>query len=147
MSDTTTGSRDIKAHATTSFADLGKEMWAYLTGKGAAINYEFVDMTVEVPRETGPESPRATWKLDGTLRMCNTALRQLFGLADGVVGLPPEEVFATATVKPREPEAFVERLRELCANPSEVDESEWELATARPRIVQRYSAPMRNQVG
>lgn len=67
--DAATGSRDIKNHETTSFADLGKEMWAYLTGKGAAINYEFVDMTVEVPRETGPESPRATWKLNGSLRI------------------------------------------------------------------------------
>ena len=49
------------------WTDLGKEMWSYLTGKGAAINYEFVDMTVEVPRETGPQAPRATWKLNGTL--------------------------------------------------------------------------------
>ncbi|WP_375481285.1 hypothetical protein [uncultured Jatrophihabitans sp.] len=64
-----TGSRTIKNQQTTSFADLGKEMWAYLTGKGAAINYEFVDMTVEVPRETGTEAPRATWKLNGTLRI------------------------------------------------------------------------------
>lgn len=69
MADIATGARDIKEHATTSFADLGKEMWAYLTGKGAAINYEFVDMTVEVPRETGSEAPRATWKLNGTLRI------------------------------------------------------------------------------
>ncbi|MHA3701711.1 hypothetical protein ACXR2U_05960 [Jatrophihabitans sp. YIM 134969] len=69
MADLATGSRDIKEHGTTSFADLGKEMWAYLTGKGAAINYEFVDMTVEVPRETGADSPRATWKLNGTLRI------------------------------------------------------------------------------
>ncbi len=53
----------------TSFADLGKEMWSYLTGKGAAINYEFVDMTIEVPRSTDAEAPRATWKLDGTLRI------------------------------------------------------------------------------
>lgn len=67
--DVATGSRDIKSHAKTSFADLGKEMWAYLTGKGAAINYEFVDMTVEVPRETGSDAPRATWKLNGTLRI------------------------------------------------------------------------------
>ena len=44
-------------------------MWSYLTGKGAAINYEFVDMVVEVPRETGPEAPRATWRLNGTLRI------------------------------------------------------------------------------
>ena len=67
--DAATGTRDIKSHDTTSFADLGKEVWSYLTGKGAAINYEFVDMTVEVPRETGPEAPRATWKLNGTLRI------------------------------------------------------------------------------
>jgi len=53
----------------TSFADLGKEMWSFLTGKGAAINYEFVDMLVEVPQETGPDSPRATWRLHGTLRI------------------------------------------------------------------------------
>ena len=53
----------------TNFADLGKEMWAYLTGRGAAINYEFVDMTVEVPRETGAGAPRAAWKLNGTLRI------------------------------------------------------------------------------
>ena len=50
-------------------ADLGQEMWSYLTGRGAAINYSFVDMTVEVPRDTGPQAPRATWKLNGTLRV------------------------------------------------------------------------------
>lgn len=47
-------------------------MWSYLTGKNAATNYEFVDMTIEVPRDTGPDSPRATWKLDGTLRITTT---------------------------------------------------------------------------
>ena len=67
--DAATGSRDIKNHESTSFADLGKEMWAYLTGKGAAINYEFVDMVVEVPRETGADAPRAVWRLNGTLRI------------------------------------------------------------------------------
>ncbi|MEO9138749.1 MAG: hypothetical protein ABI345_06735 [Jatrophihabitans sp.] len=67
--DTSSKSRDVKSHETTSFADLGKEMWTYLTGKGAAIDYQFVDMTVEVPRQTGTDSPRATWKLNGTLRI------------------------------------------------------------------------------
>jgi hypothetical protein len=67
--DAATAGRDIKAHETTSFADLGKEMWTYLTGKGAAIDYQFVDMVVEVPRETGPDAPRATWRLNGTLRI------------------------------------------------------------------------------
>jgi hypothetical protein len=69
MTDTATGDRDVKNHDSSSFADFGKEMWAYLTGKGAAIDYQFVDMAVEVPRETGPDSPRATWKLNGTLRI------------------------------------------------------------------------------
>ena len=67
--DAATGSRDIKNHQATSFADLGQEMWTYLTGKDAAINYEFVDMVVEVPRETGPDAPRAVWRLNGTLRI------------------------------------------------------------------------------
>ena len=67
--DAATGDRDIKSHDATSFADLGKEMWTYLTGKNAAINYQFVDMIVEVPRETGSDAPRATWRLNGTLRI------------------------------------------------------------------------------
>jgi hypothetical protein len=53
----------------TTFADFGKEMWDYLTGRGAAINYQFVDMTVEVPESTDPDARRAIWKLDGTLRI------------------------------------------------------------------------------
>ncbi len=61
--------QSIDGQQVTSFADLGKEMWSYLTGKGAAINYEFVDMIVEVPRETGSQAPRATWRLNGTLRI------------------------------------------------------------------------------
>ena len=59
----------IKGLQVTTITDLGKEMWTYLTGKGAAINYEFVDMTIEVPRETGPQAPRAIWRLNGTLRI------------------------------------------------------------------------------
>ena len=55
-----------------SFADLGKELWSYLTDRGAAVNYEFVEMSVEVPRATGPDAERATWKLNGTLRITTT---------------------------------------------------------------------------
>ena len=67
--DAATGGRDIKSHETTSFADLGKEMWTYHTGTGAAIDYQFLAMVVAVPRATGPASPRATWRLTGTLRI------------------------------------------------------------------------------
>ena len=37
---------------TTSFSDLGRDMWSYLTGKEATIDYTFVDMAVEVPRSS-----------------------------------------------------------------------------------------------
>ena len=69
---TTTDTEAASTGSQTSLADFGKEMWAYLTGKGAAINYEFVDMLVEVPRSTGEDSPRATWRLHGTLRITTT---------------------------------------------------------------------------
>jgi hypothetical protein len=51
------------------WTDLGREMWSFLTGREAAINYRFIDMSVEVPRDTGTDAPRATWKLDGTLQV------------------------------------------------------------------------------
>jgi len=60
-------------HRTTAdvvdWTDLGREMWSFLTGRQAAINYSFIDMSVEVPRDTGPDAPRATWKIDGTLQV------------------------------------------------------------------------------
>ncbi len=49
------------------WTDLGARMWSFLTGREAAINYTFRDMSVEVPRDTGSNAPRATWKIDGTL--------------------------------------------------------------------------------
>ena len=73
MSTTTTGTTSgIANKDVVDWTDLGKEMWSYLTGKGAAIDYTFVDMTVEVLRDTGPSAPRAIWKLDGTLRITTT---------------------------------------------------------------------------
>ncbi|OAN42761.1 hypothetical protein [Microbacterium sp. H83] len=57
------------AASITDWTDLGREMWSYLTGRGAAVNYTFDDMTVEVPRDIGPDAPRATWKFSGTLRV------------------------------------------------------------------------------
>lgn len=60
---------DIQHQEVVDWTDLGREMWSFLTGREAAINYRFVDMAVEVPRDTGPEAPRATWKLNGTLQV------------------------------------------------------------------------------
>ena len=67
-----TDSTDVRSTSKTNIADFGREMWSFLTGKGAVIDYTFVDMSVEVPRDTGSEAPRATWKLNGTLRITTT---------------------------------------------------------------------------
>ena len=64
-------------HTIKDWADLGQEMWSYLTGKGAAINYSFIDMVVEVPRDIGPDAPRAVWKLNGTLRVTTSEEKTL----------------------------------------------------------------------
>ena len=53
----------------TNWPDLAIGLYDRLTGRGTAINYELRDMMVEVPRDTGPNSPRATWRLNGTLRI------------------------------------------------------------------------------
>jgi PAS domain S-box-containing protein len=87
--------------------------------------------------------------LDGTLRLANKAFLDLFGIAVRPTGLSQDEVFADAALAPRELQAFMARLRDLVADPAQVDESEWELDTHAgvPRIVQRHSAPMRNLAG
>ncbi|MDF2977580.1 MAG: hypothetical protein K0S40_2308 [Actinomycetospora sp.] len=69
MSSTTTTGDGTTAAAPTDIREFGHELWSFLTGKGAVIEYELDDMTVEVPRTTGPDSPRATWKMNGTLRI------------------------------------------------------------------------------
>ena len=66
MSDQTVESQKTEPQ---SWTELGKELWSYLTGRGAAINYKMIDMIVEVPRDTGADAPRAVWRLDGTLQI------------------------------------------------------------------------------
>lgn len=74
MTSTTASATSMPAqanadHEVVDWTDLGREMWSFLTGRHAAINYRFIDMSVEVPRDTGPQAPRATWKLNGTLQI------------------------------------------------------------------------------
>ncbi|MFC4785010.1 hypothetical protein ACT8ZV_11060 [Nocardioides sp. MAHUQ-72] len=68
-SSVTTQSVDGSSPEVVDWTDLGRKMWSFLTGREAAINYRFVDMSVEVPRDTGSNAPRATWKLNGTLQV------------------------------------------------------------------------------
>ncbi len=64
-----TESEHVTQSEKVSFVDLGMALYERLTGRGAAINYEFQNMEVEVPRDTGADAPRALWKLNGTLRI------------------------------------------------------------------------------
>lgn len=75
------------ATETTSFSDLGRDMWSYLTGQEATIDYTLVDMIVEVPRSTGPDSARAIWKLNGTLRITTNVVRLPRGFRRTTTGL------------------------------------------------------------
>ena len=68
MTESTTDPRTA-SDKVVDWTDMGREMWSFLTGREAAINYRFIDMAVEVPRDTGPGAPRATWKLNGTLQI------------------------------------------------------------------------------
>ncbi len=68
MTDTSTHTTP-RSDEVVDWTDLGREMWSFLTGREAAINYRFIDMAVEVPRDTGADAPRATWKLNGTLQV------------------------------------------------------------------------------
>ncbi len=69
MSQATITSSTDQTGEALDWTDLGREMWSFLTGREAAINYRFIDMAVEVPRDTGASAPRATWKLNGTLQV------------------------------------------------------------------------------
>ena len=82
MSSTQSEHTPVNGHDVIDWTDLGREMWSFLTGRQAAINYEFVDMVVEVPRDTGPQAPRAVWRLDGTLRV-TTSDRENSGTTAG----------------------------------------------------------------
>lgn len=83
MSETSSASASSSGGQEQSWSDLGREMWTYLTGRGAAIDYTFENMQVQVPRDTGAEAPRATWVLDGTLRITTSDRESGSGAAAG----------------------------------------------------------------
>ncbi len=85
--------------------------------------------------------------LNGIIRLVNKPLQDLFGLTGRTMGLTQEDVFAAAELRFKDGEGFLARLHELQSDPDAVDESEWELDTDPPRIVQRHCAPMRNVLG
>jgi hypothetical protein len=62
-------SADESIDETTTWPELAIGLYDRLTGRGAEITYDFEDMEVQVPSETGDDAEHATWRLDGTLRI------------------------------------------------------------------------------
>lgn len=54
--------------ATTTWPDLAIGLYDRLTGRNAAIEYAFDELTVDVPSTTG-DSERARWTVSGRVRI------------------------------------------------------------------------------
>lgn len=54
---------------TTNWPELAEGLFERLTGRHAEITYEFTDMQVKVPSQTGPEAEHAEWVLNGTMKI------------------------------------------------------------------------------
>ncbi|WP_435360940.1 hypothetical protein [Haloarchaeobius sp. DFWS5] len=52
---------------TTTWPELGIALYDRLTGRGAAITYQFEEMHVQVPSKAGSDAKHAEWILDGSL--------------------------------------------------------------------------------
>lgn len=53
----------------TTWPELAVELLEKLTGHGAEITCEFVDLEVQTPGAAGAGAPPARWKLNGTLKL------------------------------------------------------------------------------
>ncbi|WP_436931303.1 hypothetical protein [Halosimplex halobium] len=69
MSSDDTTATDATVDETTTWPELAIGLYERLTGRGAAITYEFEDMEVDVPSKAGEDAEHAHWRVDGTLRI------------------------------------------------------------------------------
>ncbi|MHB1306366.1 MAG: hypothetical protein ACYDC1_13160 [Limisphaerales bacterium] len=54
---------------TTTWPDLAASLFEKLTGRGAEITYEFVNLEVLVPNVMGADAKHGHWKLNGTVKI------------------------------------------------------------------------------
>lgn len=66
-------STDTVAPAT--WPDFAEGLYEKLTGRGTQISYRFEKLTIEVPRDTSENSPRASWVFDGVLHISTAESR------------------------------------------------------------------------
>lgn len=61
---------ESKTEAT--WPDLAEGLYGFLTGRGATIQYELDDLEIKVPKSSASDAPRASWHLNGTVRISTT---------------------------------------------------------------------------
>ena len=54
---------------TTTWPDFAIVLFDLLTGRKAEITYEFADVQLFVPLESGPDPEYAIWKLNGAIKV------------------------------------------------------------------------------
>jgi len=52
-----------------TWPELAHQLYERLTGANAEITYDFENMEIEAPSRTGRDAERATWKLNGVLKI------------------------------------------------------------------------------
>lgn len=62
-------SQTMHTPGSTTWPQLAEGLYSFLTERQATIEYEFDNMSVQIPRDAGDDAPQARWKLDGTLRI------------------------------------------------------------------------------
>ena len=60
---------DQKRDETHTWPELAIGLYDKLTGRGAEITYEFVNMEVGVPSGTSAQASHAIWKVSGTMKV------------------------------------------------------------------------------
>ena len=53
----------------TTWPELAEGLYGFLTGRGATIEYELEKFEIRVPQDGADDSPRASWQLNGTVRI------------------------------------------------------------------------------
>lgn len=54
---------------THSWPELAAGLYDKLTGRGAEISYAFDNFELNVPSSTADDAPRASWRMNGTLKI------------------------------------------------------------------------------
>lgn len=57
------------SNETTNWPELAISLYDKLTGRGAEITYTFHQLEVWVPSSTSQDSPKAHWKVNGTIKV------------------------------------------------------------------------------